>query len=51
MRRDIEINFHKLNAYVAVAQWIKCLAGELKISGLIPDEGEFFSLKFLLKRK
>ena len=36
---------------MAVAQWIKCSAGELKDPGLIPSQGEFFSLKFLLKRK
>ena len=35
----------------AVAQWIKCLVGELKHTGLIPGQGEFFALKFLLKRK
>ena len=41
----------KLDKYMAVAQWIKCSAGELKDPGLIPSQGEFFSLKFLLKRK
>ena len=36
---------------MAVAQWIKCQAGELKDPGLILGLGKFFSLKFLLKRK
>ena len=36
---------------MAVAQCIKCSAGELKDPGLIPGQGDFFSLKFLLKRK
>ena len=30
---------------VAVAQWIKFSAGELKDLSLIPGQGEFFSLK------
>ena len=29
--------------YVAVAQWIKCFAGELKDPNLVPGQGEFFS--------
>ena len=33
---------------MAVAQWIKCLTGELKDPGSTPGQGEFFSLKFLL---
>ena len=37
--------------YVAVAQRIKCSAGELKDPGLIPGQGEIFSLKFLLEMK
>ena len=36
---------------MAVAKWIKCLAGELTDPSLIPGQGEFFSPKFLLKRK
>ena len=36
---------------MAIAQRIKCLAGELKDPGLIPGQGEFFSLEFLLKAK
>ena len=40
-----------MSNYVAVVQWIKCSAGELKDPSLIPGQGEFFSLKFLLKRK
>ena len=40
-----------MSNYVAVAQWIEHLAGELKDPGSIPNEGEFFSLKLLLKRK
>ena len=36
---------------VSVAQLIELLAGVLKDLGLIPSEEEFFSLKFLLKRK
>ena len=31
--------------YVAVAQWIKCSAGELKDPCLIPGQGEFLSFK------
>ena len=37
--------------YMAVAQWMKCSAGELKDPSSIPGQGNFFSLKFLLKRK
>ena len=36
---------------MAGAQWIKCSAGELKDPGLIPRQENFFSLKFILKRK
>ena len=43
--------FHNMSIYVAVGQWIKCSAGELNDPGLIPGQGEFFSLKFLLKKK
>ena len=31
---------------MAVAQWIKYLAGEMKDPGSIPGQGEFFSLSF-----
>ena len=34
---------------MAVAQWMKCEAGELKGPSLIPGQGEFISLKFLLR--
>ena len=51
LRRDIELNFHIINIYGSVAQWIKCLAWELKDPDSIPSQGDFFSLKFLLKRK
>ena len=44
-------NFSHLCNYLAVAQWIKCLAGELKDPGSFPGQVELFSLKFLLKRK
>ena len=36
---------------MAEAQWIECSAGELKDPSLIHGLGEFFSLKFLLKKK
>ena len=36
---------------MAVAQRIKCAAGELKDPGMIPGQGEFFSLKFKLRGK
>ena len=35
-----------MSNYVAVAQWIKCFAGELNDPGLIPSQGEFFHLNF-----
>ena len=35
----------------AVVQWIKCSSGEVMDPGSFPGQGEFFSLKFLLKRK
>ena len=34
---------------MAVAQWIKCLAGELKDPGLIPGQGNFFHLNCFLR--
>ena len=43
--------FHNLNYYEAVAQWIKCSAGELKDPCSVPGQEDFFSLKFLLNRK
>ena len=36
---------------MAVGQWIKYTAGALKVPGSIPGQGEFFTLKIILKRK
>ena len=36
-----------MSNYVAVAQWIKCSAGELKDPDTIPVQGEFFHLNFI----
>ena len=46
LRRDIEINFHINDTYGTVAQWIKCIAGELNDSGSILRQGDFFYLNF-----
>ena len=43
LRQDIEINFHIYNINGSVAQWIKCLAADLKDHGSIPKEGDFFT--------
>ena len=43
LRRGIEINFHINKIYGSVAQWIKCLAGELKYPGSSPSQGDFFT--------
>ena len=48
LRRDIEINFHINNIYGSVSQWISAW---LKDPGFFPCQGDFFSIKFLLKRK
>ena len=34
---------------MAVAQRIKCSAGELKDPGLIPGQGEYFHINFFLR--
>ena len=49
--RDIAINFYFTNINGSIAQLIECSASVLKVPGLNPGLGEFFSLKFLLMRK
>ena len=44
-------NFPNICINVAIAQLIESLSGEQVDSGSILRKGEFFSLKFILKRK
>ena len=45
LRRDIQMNFHIKTIYVSVAQWISAWLW------IWTTQGDFFSLKFIFKRK